>query len=341
MTGKGGKTPSHEEVMPDSNTTGPERITQHRFRLESLAFSFLLLISILSFDHWLDSVPNRHEFGSRTADLRFAPIDLGGDRWPFQLAGAWEVTSTDPCLGGISGLAEVEGSLLALSDSGVLIRFAPPSGPSARADIRELPDGPGSARYKRNRDSEAISRDPGGRGWWIAFENHHQLWLYDSRFNRVLDRVDLRPIGWRANKGVEGIAADRNQLLIFPEAGDALVGIIGSKQQAIPLSNARGRISDAVGLGPNHILTVERRLTPFGFRNSLVLLERAGSAYRFGRRFALPLTPIDNVEAMVIERLPNGTRRLWLMTDNNFQPPLRTLLIALDMPALAERSPRS
>jgi len=42
---------------------------------------------------------------------------------------------------------------------------------------------------------------------------------------------------------------------------------------------------------------------------------------------------IDNVEAMAVEPLPNGTRRLWLMTDNNVQPPLRTLLIAVDVPA--------
>ena len=73
-------------------------------------------------------------------------------------------------------------------------------------------------------------------------------------------------------------------------------------------------------------------MTPFGFRNALVSLEKAGPGYRFGRRIALPLGPFDNVEAIAVEALPGGKRRLWLMTDDNFQPPLRSLLIALDWP---------
>jgi hypothetical protein len=35
---------------------------------------------------------------------------------------------------------------------------------------------------------------------------------------------------------------------------------------------------------------------------------------------------------MTAERLPNGDTRLWIITDDNFQQPLRTLLIALDLP---------
>jgi hypothetical protein len=69
-----------------------------------------------------------------------------------------------------------------------------------------------------------------------------------------------------------------------------------------------------------------------GFRNTLVALEKSGSAYRFGRRIALPLGPLDNVEATAVERRAGGAVRLWLMTDDNFQRPLRTLLIALDWP---------
>ncbi len=101
-----------------------------------------------------------------------------------------------------------------------------------------------------------------------------------------------------------------------------------------------GRISDVAAISPGRFIAVERRLTPIGFGNSLVLLHQDGSGYRFGRRIALPLRPIDNVEAIAVQRLPNGTRRLWLMTDDNFQPPLRTLLIALEFPRPGQaRSP--
>ncbi|MEO6581844.1 MAG: hypothetical protein ABIN68_03435 [Sphingomicrobium sp.] len=85
-------------------------------------------------------------------------------------------------------------------------------------------------------------------------------------------------------------------------------------------------------VGSGRFLAIERRLTPLGFRNALVTLDKTRSGYRFGRRMALPLSPIDNAEAMAVERRPNGMCRLWLMTDDNGQPPLRTLLIALDLP---------
>jgi hypothetical protein len=87
-------------------------------------------------------------------------------------------------------------------------------------------------------------------------------------------------------------------------------------------------------LQPGQMIAVERRLTPFGFKNSLVWVERFGGHYRLTRRVALPLRAIDNVEAIAVQQLPDGSRRLWLMTDDNYQRPLRTLLIALEMPRI-------
>ena len=45
----------------------------------------------------------------------------------------------------------------------------------------------------------------------------------------------------------------------------------------------------------------------------------------------LNVSPLDNAEAMAAERLPDGRTRLWIMTDDNFTRPFRTLLIALDL----------
>ncbi len=303
---------------------------QEKFSIRGVAGGLLLLSAIGLFDLWLASFPNRVELGWQAARIEFRPVRLDPAEFaPLRLAGAWRLTSNDPRFGGVSALALDRGRLLALSDSGVLIRFRPLARAAA---IGELPGGPRSPGYKRNRDSEALMRDPGGRGWWVAFENHHELWLYDREFKRPLKRIELGKRRWPANRGIEAIAADGSSLLLVSEAGDRLLRVTDLRARSLPIANARGRISEAAPVGPGRYLTVERRLTPFGFRNALVTLEKLGNGYRFGRRVALPLGPVDNVEAMAIERLPDGGRRLWLMTDDNFQPPFRTLLVALDLP---------
>jgi len=305
------------------------------FSFGQLAGAVLLLLSIGQFDRLLNFVPNREELGPRRVTLHFKPaaLDAGGFG-PFRLAGAWDIRSDDRRVGGLSALAIDRGELVALSDNGAVVRFRPPHGLSGDAQIQEVPDGPGDGRFKRNRDSEALARDPLGRGWWVAFENRHELWLYDLAFGRALERIKLGRDRWRANKGVEGIAVDSDGLLLFPEDGQSTLRVSGSRLRTFALDRARGRISDVAVLQPGQMIAVERRLTPFGFKNSLVWVERFGGHYHLTRRVALPLRAIDNVEAIAVQQLPDGSRRLWLMTDDNYQRPLRTLLIALEMPRI-------
>jgi hypothetical protein len=320
--------------MSDSDRMDAERIVQPKFSIGVAAAGLVLIAAIILAHPWFLTFPNRHELGWRAARVEFRSVRLVARGFaPFRLAGAWQLTSDDPRFGGISALAIDRGRMLALTDSGVLIRFSAPGQPSGPVSIGELPDGPGSAGFKRNRDSEALLRDPGRRGWWMAFENRDELWLYDEGFGHAIERIYLGKHGWGPNRGVEGLFAEGESLLLVPERGDRLLRVIGRRARMVPIANARGRISDVATIGPGEFLAIERRLTPFGFRNALVSLEKAGSGYRFGRRTELPLGPLDNVEALAIERLPKGSRRLWLMTDDNVQPPLRTLLIALDLPA--------
>ena len=305
-----------------------ERAVQPKFRNRRLAAVLVLVAAIALFDRWLPHFPDRRELGWRAARIEFEPVTLAAAEFaPLRLAGAWRLTSTDPRFGGVSSLAIDGGQLVALTDAGALIRFRPGRN---GARIGELPDGPGSGRFKRNRDSEALVRDSLGRGWWVAFENRDQLWLFDPSFRRALQRIDLGRRGWGANRGIEGLATDGGALLLLHEDGDHLLRVTGTRARSFPIAGARGRISDAAAIGPGRYFAVERRVTPRGFRNALVSLEKAGSGYRFDRRIALPLGPFDNVEAIAVERRASGRLRLWLMTDDNFQRPLRTLLIALD-----------
>ena len=113
--------------MRDLEPMDPERPVQRKFRKAPLAGGLLLLAGILAFDRWMPASPNRTELGWRNAPIALTPVrfDAGGFA-PLRLAGAWQLTSDDRRLGGVSALAVDRGRLLALTDSGVLIRFAAP-----------------------------------------------------------------------------------------------------------------------------------------------------------------------------------------------------------------------
>jgi hypothetical protein len=319
--------------MDKAGAMQAERGVQRKFSFGWMAAALALLATVGLFDEWLSRFPDRQELGWRTSSLERHPVALDARAFaPFRLAGAWRLTSSDPRFGGISALAIDQGQLVALSDSGAVIRFSPFGGP---ARIGDLPGGPRSKSYKVNRDSEALVAAADGRGWWVAFETRNQLWLYDRTFARAQQRIRLGRRGGRRNYGIEGAVRDGQALLLLHEAGDKLLRLTPQGTQAMSIAGARAELSDAVGLDDGRWLVVERQLTPLGFRNALVILERHGGGYRYGRRFPLPVGRLDNVEAIALESRTGGGRRLWLMTDDNFQPRLRTLLIALDMPASA------
>ena len=174
-------------------------------------------------------------------------------------------------------------------------------------------------------------RSPGG-GWWVAFENRNELWFYDAGFRRGAQRFAFGRSRWPRNTGIEAATTGAGALLLLPERGDSVVEFNGSSLRSLPIHAPAGRISDAARLASGKLLVVNRRLTRSGFANSVAMLERAAGGYRYRSRWNLKLGKLDNVEAIAVEQLPAGAVRLWLMTDDNYQRPLQTLLIALDLP---------
>ena len=304
---------------------------QHRFRKFELLQLLILGAAIVLFGRWIPREPDRVEFGPRQARIYYDHVSLDpGGFGSLRLAGAWEVRSNDPRFGGVSALALDRGALVALTDAGGVARFSKPSRRTVAAVIREIPAGPGSPRYKSRRDSEALLRDPAGRGWWIAFEKRNELWLFDREFARPLKRVELGADRWPRNVGIEALASEGDALLLLPEGGDTVVEIRGKRARLLPIENPAGRISDALRVPSGDLLVVNRRLTPLGFVNSIAVFERTATGFRYGRRVRLGLAPLDNVEALAVEQLADGRLRLWVITDDNFRRPFRTLLIALD-----------
>lgn len=320
--------------MPASRFTGAERTVQLKFRKSQAFFGALLVAAILVFAAGVQSLGNRPLASGGTLQLRFERVSLGPVAGRLRLAGAWRLGSDDPRLGGISALAVDGGELLAITDAGSAIRFARPGAAIATARVTDVPGGPGDARFKKGRDSEALLRDSLGRGWWVAFENGHQLWLFDPTFSRPLQRIRLGERRWPSNFGIEAMASDGPSILLLPEAGGAVLKLEGSRLTSRRIAGAPIRTSDSTTSPDGSVLLLERRLTPTGIAVALARLERAGNGYRRTGRIPLRVGRLDNFEALAAEPRPGGGMRLWLMTDDNFQRPMRTLLVALDVPAV-------
>ena len=319
--------------MPESPSPNTERRVQPRFRKFSL-FSYLaLFVVVLGIDRAWGLLPDRDPRPLAQVPVSFTPVALDRSGFaPLALAGAWEVSASDPRFGGISSLA-VDGSrLVALTDSGVVIDLPRP-GAGSLARLSDLPNGPVSPYFKKFRDSEALVRRSDGRGWWVAFENRHGLWSYDPTFRFLRSRRSLAGRDWRANRGVEAIVEGGDLLLLLPEEGDQLVRVKGESVASGPLDNDLGSPTDARTLPDGRILVTVRSIGLLGVRNRLAWLDERNRGDRLVSLADLPLGRFDNVEALAAEPRDDGSARLWLMTDNDFRRWRRTLLVAIDLPS--------
>ena len=331
--GRKGETPLRQGLVPDSEAMKPEPQMQQRFSLGALAGMAAILGIVVAAHALLLTLPDRAELGPRATQIQFEPIRFDSDDFgPMRLLGAWKLKSADRRVGGLSSLAFDHGTLVALSDSGVIVRFPKPGGPTGPAVVQELPGGPGNPRQKINRDSEAMVRDPTGRGWWVAFETRAELWLYNSTFTRALRRVTIPPGGLQLNRGVEGLASSGADLLLLPENGGRLLWLANDRWSEVRFDFAAKRSSGMARLPDGSLLVLERRLSGFGIVNSIVRLKPCSSGYCLDWRKRLPVGIIDNVEGIAVEPRGGGTNRLWLVTDDDSAPPRRTLLIELELP---------
>jgi hypothetical protein len=300
--------------MDDSVGMNPEPAVQPMFSKFKLFSSLSVALPIFACGVWLKQQPNRWPGPDRVVEGRAVVVAVGGG------TKAWHLTAADARFGGLSALAVDRGALLALSDSGAVVRFAPPGpGPTMRFALHDLPAGPGSAFRKSMRDSESLLADASGTGWWVGFESRHSLWRFDRSFRRVLETRWLA-VDWPFNKGAEAlVGGGRNQVMALPEGGGRASG--GNFV-------APAWTSDATRLPDGRLVLLIRRPTWRGFANRLRIAAGAGKP---ARTIALDLAPLDNMEGIAAAPLPGGGTRLWIVSDDNFRPWMRTLLVALDL----------
>ena len=185
-----------------------------------------------------------------------------------------------------------DGRVIAISDAGVLLRFALPGRGPARVRLDPLPEGPGPATRKSNRDTEAMAVEDGELR--VAFEKHNMIWRY--RLPDLAPVSAARPPamrGWRVNAGAEAMVrlAD-GRYLVFSEG----------RSDDRPLSDVVLFDGDPSVAGTPAARLSYRR--PPGFRITDAALLPNGRLLLLHRRFAL----FEGISATLAVADPRGVR---------------------------------
>ena len=326
----------------------PEQLWRSRLKR-----SVFLILAFAALATNIAAPPEPPPPGPAVATLMFEPVVLD-ESVParrqigsLQYLGGWALSSDSARFGGLSSLHVEGGEVDALSDDGTLFRFALPAG-RGREPVRidPLGDGPGPATRKSNRDTESMVIL--GPWLWAGFEKHNMIWRYRrADLGAVSSAQPALMRDWRANSGAEGMTrlAD-GRFLVFCEGpsdnrplSDAILfdGDPADPRTpglAAPLSAGAGlprqRRDDIAGrpaADPQPALRMARGLFAGGDDRRRAGPCGAGATIE-GREIARlqpPLT-IDNMEGVSVT-VENGRTIVWLVSDDNFFPLQRTLLL--------------
>lgn len=298
-------------------------------------------------------------------DVTLSPIDLKFGDPSFKQIGVltyvagFQLTSNDAKFGGISGLSlrPDEGTLLAVIDTGLWFSARMIHGPDrvlrgltgARIGTLVIESGrPVDKRTaKIDGDAEAVERLPDG-GLLVSFERRHRILRYPSPAATPTGKpVQLSaPKGLQkvpSNSGFEALAPlPDGRLLALSEnhrnsQGDR-VGWLYDKERrkAKKLSLRKAGLlkpTDLAVLPTGDVLLLERSYTPLAGPGARISFIPAGAIKPKARlepkllaEFSLPLT-VDNFEGLAIAMAPRGGWHLYLVSDDNFNPLQRTLLL--------------
>jgi hypothetical protein len=272
------------------------------------------------------------------------------------LLSAFELRSRHPHFGGISGLSMGgNGRLYAVSDRGYWLsaRMRHDS-EGVLIDLLDWQIRPilTTARTPTNgllTDAEALSRAADG-SFIVSFEQTHRLWRYlpppmtfDSPAQPIRAPHDLAKAP--RNGGLECITVLPNgEILTLAEElqnkDGSFKGWLINDQQAVNLAylpSAGFQASDCAALPNGDVIVLERQLSNFLAFSARLKLVRAASirthAVLDGEdllRLDPPLR-LDNFEGIAVREDPAGTL-IYLISDNNFQPFQRTLLLQFRLP---------
>lgn len=281
--------------------------------------------------------------------------------------GGLSLKSTDRRFGGLSDLSvSADGSqLVAISDEGHWLR--------ARLDYDErghlrgmtaaqmgpLHDTLGRPLvHKENQDAESLTRLPDG-SWLVAFEHRHRLWRYgvgDWPLEGAAEEM-VSPPGLQngpRNGGIESLAtlADGRIIAVCEEWGEnqQLFGWLGHEGRWSTLQyrpSGAPRPTAITLLPSGDILVVERAYSEAtGVVVGLKRVDRntiQPGAVLEGQSLAEIRSPLtaDNFEGVATRTGPGGETLVYLLSDDNFNPRQRTLLLMFALHESVQSSHRT
>ena len=298
-----------------------------------------------------------------------APLSLDNDAPQASRAGRLTylggvvIRSRDQRFGGLSGLRWRDGALWAVSDDGGLWRIATHESGGRLTGIasvatRHLTSEDGKPLpSKVEADAEALEMSADGRAFWVGFGRRILLRSYERAAG---DGMDFTPVpavsavnramaGWPVNGGPEAIAgtAPDDGVILAEEAkgpDGSTLGLRlrpGGRGPDIMRFGYRApegfKATDADFLPDGRLLVVNRRFSILeGVAAALTVVDlkdiRAGQILTGVEiaRLQPPLN-VDNMEGLAV-RDEAGRTTIYLVSDDNFNPLQRTLLMkfALD-----------
>jgi hypothetical protein len=310
---------------------------------------FVLLLLLFSFG---SAVARPH-----ASLIHAAPLALDPDDPAHRLLGrlryvqGWVLTSNDPRFGGLSSLAITGDRILALSDTGWVFSFDRRGARFAGLAGTPLRDRSGAmALNKIDRDTESMTMSADGKQIWIGLERQNAIWRYgDPAAAAQAAATPAAMRKWPSNGGPEALLRLHDgRFLVFsedaegPDGGDeARDALLYDRDPAEPGATpirfgyrppAGFSATDAAELPDGRVLLLNRRFAPLdGFAAVVTMIDPraiAPGAVLAGEEIARlsPPLSLDNMEGLAVTE-EAGQVMVWLVSDDNFSPFERTLLM--------------
>jgi hypothetical protein len=270
---------------------------------------------------------------------------------PFELVGAWQLTSTHSDFGNFSALVrEPDGMLIALGDRGGIMRFSPPDRPGrCFAHIGKLTSGDTRKGWV-DTDAESAALDPVSGRLLVGYEDAPAMFEYPP--DRAMpERISLPALReWSNNQGPEAMTqlADGRTIVlgeVYSRWLDRRVhpGLIFPGKPRNQENPERFEIMMPDGFRPTELaqlpdgrmLVLGRTFSASGFSSTIAAFDpteiRAGTMLK-PRLIATINRPNirENYEGMISFREADGSIAVWLISDSNKMAwAQRTLLLKL------------
>ena len=275
--------------------------------------------------------------------------DFDGRLNGLSLVGIWSLTSGRDEFGGLSGLVVSDsGDLMAVSDQGQFIVLPTDRTTGAPAEFGRIAPMRGEdgalLAGKTQGDAEGLAMRDGVA--FVSFERDHRVSAFDLQNCRgaarevVISRLKPNVAGVELpnNRGPEGLALMHDGSLRVGiearETGSAVSGTLttdGALVEVIETSPPAFQLLTGIDHRDGLTAIVYRAYDPVRGNRISFTVERG--AARIASGSLKPPEPVDNIEGIALGPLKERKRRLWLISDDNFNPRQRTLLFAFELDA--------